>query len=153
MLRVEREALKLAVQWPALTGPEFDTLGAAAFSVPAHAAVFGLIAGCGGVGTAGRARDWAAALLEAAPDDRARAFVTELAVEPVQVAGEPDEKYADVILARVGELSVGREIAAIKAKLQRMNPEEDQAGYGRMFGDLVALEQRRKWLLDRATGA
>jgi hypothetical protein len=34
-----------------------------------------------------------------------------------------------------------------------MNPEEDQAAYGRMFGDLVALEQRRKWLLDRATGA
>jgi DNA primase len=153
VLRVEREALKLAVQWPALTGPEFDTLGAAAFKVPVHAAVFELIAGCGGVGSAGRARDWASALLEAAPDDRARAFVTELAVETVQVAGEPDEKYADVILARVGELSVGRQIAAIKAKLQRMNPEEDQAGYGRMFGDLVALEQRRKWLLDRATGA
>jgi len=52
-----------------------------------------------------------------------------------------------------GELAVGREIAAIKARLQRMNPEEDQAGYGRMFGELVALEQRKKWLLDRATGA
>jgi DNA primase len=149
--RVEREALKLAVQCPGLTGPEFDSLGPAAFSVPVHAAVSGLIAACGGVGTAGRARDWAAALLEAAPDDRARAFVTELATEPLQVAGEPDEKYADVILARVGELAVGREIAAIKARLQRMNPEEDQAGYGRMFGELVALEQRRKWLLDRAT--
>jgi DNA primase len=153
VLRVEREALKLAVQWPGLTGPEFDTLGAEAFRVPVHAAVYGLVAACGGVGTAGRARDWAAALLEAAPDDRARAFVTELATEPLQVAGEPDEKYADVILARVGELAVGREIAAIKAKLQRMNPEEDQAGYGRMFGELVALEQRRKWLLERATGA
>ena len=153
VLRVEREALKLAVQWPALTGPEFDTLGATAFSVPVHAAVAGLVAACGGVGSAGRARDWTAALLDAAPDDRARAFVTELAVEPLQVSGEPDEKYADVILARVGELAVGREIAAIKAKLQRMNPEEDQAGYGRMFGDLVALEQRRKWLLDRASGA
>ena len=152
-LRVEREALKLAVQWPALTGPEFDALGAAAFTVPAHAATFGLIAACGGVGTAGRARDWVAALLEAAPDDRARAFVTELAVEPVQVAADPDGKYAGVVLARVGELAVGREIGAVKARLQRMNPEEDQAAYGRMFGELVALEQRRKWLLDRATGA
>jgi DNA primase len=152
VLRVEREALKLAVQWPALIGPEFDTLGAGAFSVPAHAAVFGLIETCGGVGTAGRARDWAAALLETAPDDRVRAFVTELAVEPLQVTGEPDEKYADVVLARVGELAVGRKIGAIKARLQRMNPEEDQAAYGRMFGDLVALEQRRKVLLDRATG-
>ncbi|MGH3280914.1 MAG: DNA primase [Trebonia sp.] len=176
VLRVEREALKLAVQWPALTGPEFDALGAAAFSVPVHAAVFGLVAACGGVGNTGSnpaggrppvppdglpdgnarvyrtGRAWVEALLNTAPDDRARAFVTELAVEPLQVAGEPDEKYADVILARVGELAAGREIAAIKAKLQRMNPEEDQAGYGRMFGELVALEQRRKWLLDRATG-
>jgi DNA primase len=153
VLRVEREALKLALQWPGLTGPEFDALGAKAFSVPVHAAVFGLVETCGGVGTAGRARDWASALLEAAPDDRARAFVTELAVEPLQVAGDPDERYADVILARVGELSVGREIAGIKARLQRMNPEEDQAGYGRMFGELVALEQRRKWLLNRAAGS
>jgi DNA primase len=79
--------------------------------------------------------------------------VTELAAEQtIQVAGEPDEKYADVVLARVGELAAGRKIGAIKARLQRMNPEEDQAAYGRMFGDLVALEQRRKVLLDRATG-
>jgi DNA primase len=150
---VEREALKLAVQWPALCGPEFDALGAAAFGVPVHGAVFGLIAGCGGVASAGRPRDWVAALLEAAPDDRARAFVTELAVEPLlQPVGEPDERYADVVLARVGELATGREIAAIKARLQRMNPEDDQPAYNRMFGDLVALEQRRKWLLGRATG-
>jgi DNA primase len=153
VLRVEREALKLAVQWSALTGPEFDALGPAAFTAGPHIAVFTLIAACGGVGSAGRARDWAAALLDAAPDDQTRGFVTELATEPLQVSGEPDEKYADVVLARVGELAVGREIAAIKAKLQRTNPEEDQVTYGRMFGELVAFEQRRKWLLERASGA
>ncbi len=150
--RVEREALKLAVQWSGLTGPEFDALGAAAFTLPAHAVVFELIASCGGVATAGRARDWAAALLAAAPDDVVRGFVRELAVEPV-MPDEPDEKYADAVLARVGELAAGRQIAAIKARLQRMNPEEDQAAYNKMFGDLVGLEQRRKWLLDRASGA
>ncbi|HXC85641.1 MAG TPA: DNA primase [Trebonia sp.] len=153
VLRVEREALKLAVQWPALCGPEFDSLGAPAFTVPVHAAVARLIAGCGGVVSAGRARDWVAALLDAAPDDRARSFVTELAVEAVQVTGELDEKYADVVLARVGELAVGRQIAAVKARLQRTNPVEDQAAYNKMFGDLVALEQRRQALLNRATGA
>jgi DNA primase len=152
VLQVEREALKLAVQWSALTGPEFDTLGAAAFTSPAHAAVFELIAACGGVGGAGAARDWAAALLEAAPDDEARGFVRGLAVEPLKVSGEPDEKYADAVLARVGELAVSRQLAAVKARLQRMNPEEDPTGYGRMFGELVALEQRRKWLLERAAG-
>jgi DNA primase len=152
VLRVEREALKLAVQWPALCGPEFDSLGATAFIVPVHAAVAGLVAGCGGVVSAGRARDWVAALIEAAADDQARSFVTELAVEALQVAGEPDEKYADVVLARVGELAVGRQIAAVKARLQRTNPVDDQGAYNRMFGDLVALEQRRQVLLNRATG-
>jgi DNA primase len=152
VLRVEREALKLAVQWPALCGPEFDSLGEPAFTVAAHAAVGRLIAGSGGVVSAGRARDWVAALLEAAPDDRARSFVTELAVEPLQVAAEPDEKYADVVLARVGELAVRRQIAAVKARLQRTNPVEDQRAYDKMFGDLVALEQRRIALLNRATG-
>ena len=83
----------------------------------------------------------------------ARAATAETAVETLASPGEPDAKYADSQLARVGELAVGRQIAAIKARLQRMNPEEDQAGYGRVFGELVALEQRRKWLLDRATGA
>jgi DNA primase len=152
VLRVEREALKLAVQWPALCGPEFDSLGAPACTLPVHAAVARLIAGCGGVISAGRARDWVAALLEAAPDDAARSFVTELAVEALQVAGDPDEKYADVVLARVGELAVRREIAAVKARLQRTNPVEDQRAYDKMFGDLVALEQRRIALLNRATG-
>ena len=53
----------------------------------------------------------------------------------------------------MGELAVSREIAAVKARLQRMNPVEEQAGYNRMFGDLVGLEKRRKALLDRAAGA
>src|SRR6202167_1937679 len=53
VLRVEREALKLAVQWPALCGPEFDALGADAFHIPVHASVYTLIAGCGGVMSAG----------------------------------------------------------------------------------------------------
>ena len=47
----EREALKLAVQRPALCGPEFDALGADAFTAPVHRAVFTLIAACGGTTT------------------------------------------------------------------------------------------------------
>ena len=34
----------------------------------------------------------------------------------------------------------------IKSRLQRLNPVTEQAEYNRMFGDLVALEQRRKVL-------
>jgi DNA primase len=153
---VERQALKLAVQRPALSGPVFDALGAEAFTVPVHAAVYELIATCGGVASARGGPEWAARLRDAAPGDSARAFVTGLAVEPLEAPGadgEPDARYADGVLARLEELSVSRQIAAVKSRLQRMNPVEEQAAYNRLFGDLVALEQRRKVLFGRTEGA
>ena len=129
-----------------------DALSAEAFSAPVHGALFTLIAACGGTAGAGSPRDWVARLREQAPNERAQGFVTGLAVEPLQIAGDPDTKYADIVLARVGELAAGREIASVKARLQRMHPVTEQAGYNKMFGDLVGLEKRRKALLDRAAG-
>ena len=150
---MEREVLKLAVQRPALCGPEFDALGADAFIVPVHRAVFVLIAECGGTATSGGSgRVWAARLRDAAPNERAQAFITELAVEPLRHHNEPDEKYADVELARVGELAVSREITSIKGRLQRTNPLDEQARYNRLFGDLITLEARRRALVDRGAG-
>jgi DNA primase len=156
LILLEREALKLAVQRPALCGPAFDALGAEAFTAPAHAAAFGLIARCGGAGGAAGGREWAERLRAAAPDDRARGFMTRLAVEPLRVPrsdGEADARYADAVLARVEELSVSREIATVKSRLQRLSPVDETAAYNRMFGDLVSLEQRRKVLSERAAGA
>jgi DNA primase len=151
VVQLERQALQLAVQRPGLCGPEFDALGAGAFIAPVHRATFTLIAACGGTTAGGvSARQWAARLREEAPNERAQAFVTGLAVEPLVI--EPDTKYVDVVLARVGELAVSREITSVKARLQRMNPVEEQAGYNRTFGDLVALETRRRALVDRAAG-
>jgi DNA primase len=153
--QLEREALKLAVQRPALCGPAFDALDLTCFTVPVHAAVLGVITGCGGAASAADGRLWAQRLREGAPDDRVRGFVTSLAVDPLHTPradGEADARYADAILARVEELSVSREIAVVKSRLQRMSPAAE-AGYNRLFGDLVALEQRRKVLADRGSGA
>jgi DNA primase len=155
-MQVEREALKLAVQRPALCGPAYDAIEASAFTAPPHAAVYQLIAASGGARGAGSGREWAARLRDAAPDDRVRAFVTQLAVEPLRVPradGEPDARYADAVLARVEELAVSRNIAVVKSRLQRLSPVDGQSEYNRIFGDLVALEQRRKALLERAAGA
>jgi DNA primase len=156
VVNLERQALKLAIQRPALCGPVFDTLQKDDFIVPVHGSVRELIAGCGGVVAAGSAREWAARLIDAAPNDRAREFVTRLAVEPVETPradGEADARYAEEVLARVGELAVSRQISRLKSRLQRLNPTDGQSDYNRTFGDLVALEQRRKALLDRASGA
>jgi DNA primase len=153
VVQLERQALQLAVQRPGLCGPEFDALGADAFTVPAHRAVFTLIAACGGTAAGGGSvKQWAARLREQAPNERAQAFVTGLAVEPPVITWEPDARYADALLARIGELAVSREIATVKARLQRMNPVEEQARYNRTFGDLVALETRRRALVERAAG-
>ena len=156
VIQVEREALKLAVQRPALCGPAFDVLGPAAFTSPPHAAVRELIDGCGGARGAASAQEWVARLRDAAPDDQVRGFVTRLAVEALWVPradGEPDARYADAVLARVEELAVSRRIAAVKSRLQRLNPVDSQPEYNRTFGDLVALEQRRKALVEKAAGA
>ncbi len=152
VVNLERQALKLALQRPVLLGPAFDGLGTDVFTAPAHRAVHELIEGCGGVASAGPVREWAERLLAAAPNDAARGFVTRLAVEPVEAPGaegEPDARFADDVLTRLEELDVSRRIAAVKSRLQRMNPVTEQADYNRMFGDLVALEQRRKLLLER----
>ena len=154
VINLERQVLKLALQRPALLGPAFDSMGPDAFTAPPHRAVRELIAGCGGVATAGPVREWIDRLLGAAPNDTARMFLTRLAVESVEAPGadaEPDAKFADDVLTKIEELAVSRQIVAVKARLQRMNPVE-QADYNRMFGDLVALEQRRKLLLERGGG-
>jgi DNA primase len=156
VIRAEREALKLAIQRPALCGPAFDALGPAAFTVQSHAAVRELIEGCGGVRGAAGIQEWVARLRHAAPDDAIRGFVTRLAVEPLQVPkadGEADARYADAVLAQVEARGVSRRIAEMKSRLQRLNPVEAQPEYNRTFGDLVALEQRHKALVEKAVGA
>jgi DNA primase len=184
-VRVEREALKLAVQRPGLCGPGFAVLGEEAFTVPAHAEVFRLICrrsgwdretqaagegvtaadavtaaqARGGNARSGNARsgsEWARDLREAAPDEQARALVTQLAVEGLRTPGadgEADARYVSAVLARVEELAVSRQISAVKSRLQRMDPVAAQAEYNRMFGDLIGLEQRKKVLMERASGA
>jgi DNA primase len=152
---VERQALKLAVQRPALCGPVFDALGADAFTVPAHAATFELIAACGGTTEARGGPAWVARLRDAAPGEAARAFVTALAVQAIEVPGadrEPDARFAGKVLAEVEARAVSAQIAVLKSRLQRMNPVDEQGAYNRLFGDLIALEQRRKVLLERRDG-
>ena len=104
VINLERQALKLAIQRPALCGPVFDALDASVFSSPVHQRVKELISGCGGVTSAGPVREWAERLRAAAPNDNARAFVTRLAVERGEAPGpdgEPDARYADGVLAQV----------------------------------------------------
>ena len=83
-------------------------------------------------------------------DDLMRSLVSVLAVEPLHSAKAPDDSYVGQHVFRLQELTAMRRIADVKSRLQRTNPVEHAAEYNRMFGELVALEQTRRSLRERA---
>jgi protein-tyrosine-phosphatase len=86
-------------------------------------------------------------LRERAPDDEIRGLITALAVEPLHFFGEDIRRYSEAVLRRVEELDVTRHITQLKGKLQRMNPIEAD-GYSALLNELLALEQRRRQLVE-----
>lgn len=145
---LERDVLKLVVQHPTLVAPYADQLGSNDFSHPAYAAVWGVVEGAGGLASAGSG--WADALRAAAGGDTLGSLVSALAVESLHTAKEPDAAYAAQYVYRLLEVTAARAINELKSRLQRTNPIDEQTEYNRMFGDLVALEQRRRTLREAA---
>ncbi len=153
-VRVEAELLKLAVQRPALLGPRFDALDPQAFTAPDHVVLHQLPTAAGGLTAAGHGgREWVDLLLEHAHEEGARALVTRFAVEAIQAEPGAEERYAAAMLAALEAVAVDRAIAQVKSRMQRLNPMEEQQDYNRLFGELVALEQQRRVLRDRAAGS
>ncbi|MEU4403705.1 DNA primase [Streptosporangium sp. NPDC023963] len=152
-VRTEAEVLRLAVQRPALLGPAFEALGAEAFTLAEHAALYRLIVGSGGTAAAGQGgREWVDLLLGGA-EDSLRGVVTRFAVEELRADLASEERYASAMLAALELVSVARAIERLKSRMERTNPVDEQQEYNRLFGELVALEQQRRVLKDRAAGS
>jgi DNA primase len=81
-----------------------------------------------------------------------RSGVHALAVEPLRSGADAEERYAAAVVARMHEIVTGRQIAALKSKLQRINPQEQPDDHARLFGELIALESYRRNLRERAIG-
>ena len=149
----QREALKSALQYPALAGPVFDALTVESFTHPGYAAVCTAIEAAGGTGTGIGGAEWLDAVRQKALSPAAAALISELGVESMRV--DDDDKlprYISGVLARLQEVWVGRQIAEVKSKLQRMSPVEQGDEYHALFGDLVALEAYRGSLLQQVSG-
>ncbi|MDT5320702.1 MAG: primase [Mycobacterium sp.] len=149
----QREALKSALQYPALAGPVFDALTVESFTHPGYAAVSAAIEAAGGTGTAIGGAEWLDAVRQKAPSPAAAGLISELGVESIRV--DDDDKlprYVAGVLARLQEVWVGRQIAEVKSKLQRMSPVDQGDEYHALFGDLVAMEAYRRSLLQQASG-
>jgi DNA primase len=152
VLAVEREALKVALQLPAVAGPEFDALEPEAFLVDAHRQVRAAIAAAGGSAAAVSGAAWAEKVASHLTDERVRSGVHALAVEPLRSGADGTERYAAAVMARMHEIVTGRRVAALKSKLQRINPQEQPDEHARLFGELIALESFRRNLRERAIG-
>ncbi|MGY4649996.1 DNA primase [Mycobacterium sp. URHB0021] len=149
----QREALKSALQYPALAGPVFDSLTVETFTHPGYGAVQTAIVAAGGTSAGMSGAQWIEAVREQTLSAPAASLVNELGVEAINV--DDDERlprYIGGVLARLQEVWIGRQIAEVKSKLQRMSPVEQGDEYHALFGDLVAMEAYRRSLLEQASG-
>jgi len=149
----QREALKSALQYPAIAGPVFDSLTVEGFTHPIYAAIRTAIAAAGGTAAGISGAQWIEAVREQSASEDVATLVNELGVDAILV--DDDDKlprYIGGVLARLQEVWVGRQIAEMKSKLQRMSPVEQEDDYNALFGDLVAMETYRRSLLEQARG-
>ena len=146
----EREALQVVMQYPALAVGQFDELDDDDFTHPTLSGVRRAVEAAGGPRTA--TGDWVSRVRDKAEDEHVQSALAALAVAPLRVRGEPDARVAAAWLARPQELTMLRRIEALKSRLQRTNPVEETAEYNRMFGQLMALEQRCRDLRERIIG-
>ncbi|OAH41726.1 DNA primase [Dietzia cinnamea] len=149
----QREAVKAALQYPGLAGPLFDSLPDECYTHPAYAAIAEALSRAGGCAAGKSGVNWVAEVSQGLEDEGLRRLVGVLAVETLRVSEEALPRYISGVLARLQEVWVSGQIADLKSKVQRMSPAEDPEGYSALFGDLVALEEYRRGLLEQAVGA
>jgi DNA primase len=154
-LHLQREALKAALQVPAVAGPAYDELPEQVFTHPAFALVHRAVQAAGGVCGGRDGSAWVEAVL-AESGAETRKLVTELAVEPLELPrrsasqDDAEARYIGSVIAGVRLALVEAQVAELKSRLQRTNPVEEADTYHQIFGDLVPLEQYRIALRERA---
>jgi DNA primase len=141
-LALEREVLKIRLQIPAYA-KDWRKLESNSFTHPAYQRLRLFIDG---------QRDFEPVKLSPEDAPELHSFVAELSAEPIRSTKENSERYVESIFARLRELALGRTIAEIKSKLQRINPVEEAESYNEIFQELMTLEKERRILRDLAVG-
>ena len=143
-MKVECEALKLALQHPEWTDDVASRWDEDWFTTPSTVASFVALAKAGGPGAT------LELVLEQAANEKERGYLRGLAVEAF--AGDEERGYAEEVFRRLEEFRVSRGIDELKATLQRMNPVEQPDEYTQRFEELIALEARRRALREPRPG-
>ena len=130
----------------------FVTLTVESFTHPGYAAIRAAIENAGGTSGGITGAQWIEAVRDQAASPLTAGLASELGVEAIQVDEEKLPRYIGGVLARLQEVWMGRQIAEVKSKLQRMSPIDQGDEYHALFGDLVAMESYRRSLLEQASG-
>lgn len=154
--QVEREALKLALQFPELVQSWWGSIQADAFTNAEYRVVFEVLQAAGAIPVETDPA-WIPQVLQACPDDEVRTRVRALSVElPRTLFGDTqvsvDVPFVENVLSRLLELDASRRLREAKARLQRINPVESADEYRRLFADVLALEQYRRQLREYLVG-
>ncbi len=143
-LRLERETLKLMLQYPLTFDAGWNGVEPEDFTHPGYRAIFDLIREVPLV------EGWADELREQAPSEVLTQLLVSLLVEPL--LRESDELYSMAHSSRLQLSRTVRQIAQCKSKLQRTDPVKDPTGHRSQFAELTALEMKRKRLLAASAG-
>jgi DNA primase len=137
---VEREVLKLMVQDAEVFDAMKDRLAEDHFDRATHRKLFMLIRD--------RGTD-ARTLVGELEDERQAQLLAALAVEPPR--GDGGAAYADSLAGRLEEFALDRRVAAVKRRLQPLNP-VTHPEYEGMFDELMTLEGERRRVRQRNLG-
>ncbi len=151
--KAEREALKLALQQPALVAAAYGMVQPEVFKAPAYAVVHRAIGAAGGPGGDHTGPAWVDSVRGEVPDGPLRSLVSELAVErPEWPTDEVDARYAGSIIARLAERQAIRQELHLKSALQRAEAAGDSARARELNADLFEFTKYRLALTKRAWG-
>lgn len=139
-VRLERDLLKVALQYPEAIDEHTDAISVELFSVPAHKAIWTEVLAGGD----------AAEITSRVSEEGAAETVRTLVMEPIEVDlgndGRLPPSYAAEIVNRMKDFELKRMIEVKKRYLQRLNPVENQQEYRERYAELITLEGERQRL-------
>ena len=140
-VRLERDLLKLALQYPASIEAHLDGVDPDMLAVPAHRAIWREVAAGGD----------SSSIVERL-DEEGRELVAKLVNETIEydldVEGPPPRAYVDDVVNSLKDFALARLIVEKKDQLQKLNPIEQEEEYRKRYAELIALEGERRRLRD-----
>lgn len=137
---VEKEALKLLIQFPDLAGDRLDALDDDHFTTETHRKVLAILRKSTGQPPA--------EMIGRVQEERMARLFAELTVEPVK--GEVGKEYTERVFSRLEEFYLTRRIDIMKKRLERINPLTESTSFDSLYEELIALEGERRKVRSRA---